>query len=102
MERGGDAAGRVYLGAVALAVVDRERVAGVSLMDRAGERHGGVEAAGEQHDGARFTGHGTFHLSARWACSKGRAPALWVPGGLDGGASRRVIHRPLGREGGAG
>ena len=52
-QRGGDAARGLKLGHVALAIVDRQRVAGEALRRGDRERGGGIEAAGEQYHGAR-------------------------------------------------
>src|SRR5690606_2182192 len=64
------------LGAVALAVVETEGVAGAALVAGNGQHGGGVEAAGYQHHGlVGFVGHGgsqwpgwSFH-SSLWSCS---------------------------------
>ena len=62
-ERLRDARRRIELGAMALPVVDAQRVALQPLLARDRERGGGIEAAGKQDDCARF-GHHEQLLSA--------------------------------------
>jgi hypothetical protein len=52
-ERFGDARGGGELRGVALAVIDAQRMAGVALAQRPGERGRGVEPAREQNDGVQ-------------------------------------------------
>ena len=68
-----DAFGGRELRRMALAVVDAERVAGETLFARERERHGGIHAAGDEHDGS-LHGHvdhvpGVSPHSALCSCS---------------------------------
>ncbi len=60
--RSGNAACGVEFGAVALAVIDAERVTGKPQIAGDGERSSGVEATGEEHDGFWSIGHDVVTL----------------------------------------
>jgi hypothetical protein len=49
-QRRRDACRRLQLGAVALAVIERQAVAGKALLARQGKDRGGIEAAGKKDD----------------------------------------------------